>query len=82
MISENGNILKNAHHATDFKKCSAVQKKTTDTAEPPTAPQPIKKKPGRPRKIQQQPSASIKGQADDIIEGTQDIGAPATYEET
>ena len=79
VIAENGKIVKNTHNATDFKKCSAVQKKkTTETAEPSTAPEPIKKKLGRPRKIRQQSSASIKEQADDIIEGTQDIRSTAT----
>ena len=79
VIAENGKIHKEKHHAKDFKKCSAVQKKkTTESAEPPTAPQPIKKKPGRPRKIRQQPSASMKEQSDEIIEVTQDIRAHAT----
>ena len=81
VIAQNGKILQNTHHAKDFKKCSTTQKKKmTETVEPPIPPQPIKKKSGRPKK-RQQPSASIKEQADDKIIGTQDTRAPATEEE-
>ena len=78
VISKNGKILKNAHYAKDFKRCSIGQKK--ETAKVDVAPQPIKKNPGRPREVQPQPSGTIKGRADDKREGSEDSQTFSTEE--